>query len=399
MKRSSVKSVLLEKIPAAPVWQLAFRPFFLLASLSSVISLTVWLLFLNSGSVLNQQQVLSPVLWHMHEMFFGFTLLVAVGFLLTAVQNWTGQKSLQGYSLIALTLIWLAIRIVLFLPQEVLSWLLLLQLSWWLIVLYSFARLLIRSNNRRNYIILLLLAKLSILHLAFLYFSQQSLELLIHLGRSAILLFTIVVGIIAGRIIPLFTRNAVALENRLKIKSTDKLDIYLLVISILGWLNFFISYFIQLPISPAPILLIIASLHLLRLFNWGSIYTLNNPLLWSLHFSYLSLALGLIAVAMSFYSQTIRMSDAFHVITLGVFGGMILSMICRVSLGHTGRLLKVNRWIAWALAMIFVAMLIRLVFSMFGQSLWAWNISATIWIACYAIFLKVYFPILTRSHG
>lgn len=399
MKRSSVKSVLLEKIPAAPVWQLAFRPFFLLASLSSVISLTVWLLFLNSGSVLNQQQVLSPVLWHMHEMFFGFTLLVAVGFLLTAVQNWTGLKSLQGYSLIALTLIWLAIRIVLLLPQEVLSWLLLLQLSWWLIVLYSFARLLIRSNNRRNYIILLMLMKLSILHLAFLYFSQQSLELLIHLGRSAILLFIIVVGIIAGRIIPLFTRNAVALENRLKIKSTDKLDIYLLVISIFGWLNFFISYFIQLPISPAPILLIIASLHLLRLFNWGSIYTLNNPLLWSLHFSYLSLALGLIAIAMSFYSQTIRMSDAFHVITLGVFGGMILSMICRVSLGHTGRLLKVNRWIAWAFAMMFVAMLIRLVFSMFGQTLWAWNISATIWIACYAIFLKVYFPILTRSHG
>ncbi len=399
MSRSALKTVLLEKIPAAPVWQLAFRPFFLLASLSSVISLTVWLIFLNSGSVLNQQQVLSPVLWHMHEMFFGFTLLVAVGFLLTAVQNWTGLKSLQGYSLIALTFIWLVIRILLLQSQEVLPWLLLLQLSWWLIVLFSFARLLIKSNNRRNYIILLLLTKLSILHLAFLYFSQQSLDLLLHLGRSAILLFTIVVGIIAGRIIPLFTRNAVTIEQRSKVKSTDKIDVYLIVLSIFGWLNFMFSYFIQLPISPAPILLIIASLHLVRLFNWGSIYTLNNPLLWSLHFSYLSLALGLVAVAISFYTQAIRISDAFHVITLGVFGGMILSMICRVSLGHTGRLLKVNRWIAWALVLIFVAMLMRFVFSIFGQPLWAWNISASIWIACYAVFVKSYFPILTRSNG
>ena len=105
------------RLSQSPLWSLAFRSFFILASLVSVFSLLVWLVFLNSGAVLTSQQLLSPVLWHIHEMFFAFTLTIAVGFLLTAVQTWTGLKSLQGLSLIGLTVIWLGIRCLLLLDQ------------------------------------------------------------------------------------------------------------------------------------------------------------------------------------------------------------------------------------------------------------------------------------------
>jgi uncharacterized protein involved in response to NO len=151
----------MNKLLASPLWSLAFRPFFILGSLSSVISLVIWLVYLNSGEVLSQSQVLSPVLWHIHEMFFGFTLMIAVGFLLTAVQTWTGLKSLQGHSLISLSLIWIAIRLLLLQDQITFPWLLqtiiFLQIIWWGIVFVAFSRLIIKAGSRKNYVFLPLL--------------------------------------------------------------------------------------------------------------------------------------------------------------------------------------------------------------------------------------------------
>ncbi|NNM60725.1 MAG: hypothetical protein HKM03_00990 [Steroidobacteraceae bacterium] len=44
-----------------------------------------------------------PILWHAHEMLFGF--------MLTAVPNWTGEKRVTGRSLMVLALLWGAARI------------------------------------------------------------------------------------------------------------------------------------------------------------------------------------------------------------------------------------------------------------------------------------------------
>jgi len=381
------------------LWDLAFRPFFILASLGSVLSLSLWLVYVNNGQLLNQQQVLPPLLWHIHEMFFGFTLTIAVGFLLTAVQTWTGLRSIQGYSLFFLSLIWIAIRLLLLADKTFLFWVIFLQCLWWVIVFVTFSRLLIKARSHRNYIFLPLLFCLMFLQLNFLYWgSQGEVELVIHLARSAILIFSILVSLIAGRIIPLFTRNGLAsISAKEKIKQIPRLDWSILIFSILGTSNFLLNYFYTMPFSPAWALLIVGVLHLVRLSQWGSIYTLNNPLLWSLHASYLCLASGLILIAISFYSELVRIADAFHLITLGVFGGMILAMISRVSLGHTGRPLQVNNWIALAFLLIFIAAILRVVFAVIGQPLWAWNSSALLWIVGYSIFLKFYIPILMSA--
>jgi len=378
------------------LWELAFRPFFILASLSSILSLSLWLVYINNGQLLNPQQVLEPVLWHIHEMFFGFTLMIAVGFLLTAVQTWTGLRSLQGYSLFLLSLIWIAIRLLLLADKAFLPWVVSLQCLWWIIVFITLSRLLIKARNQRNYIFLPLLFCLMLLQMNFIYWgSQGEVELVIHLARSAILIFSIVVSLIAGRIIPLFTRNGLlSVEAKGRVKQISQLDWAILIFSILGSSNFLLSYFYNMPISPAWALLIVGVLHLVRLSQWGSIYTLNNPLLWSLHASYLCLASGLILIAISFYGELVRIADAFHLITLGVFGGMILAMISRVSLGHTGRPLQVNNWIALAFLLIFIAAILRVVFAAIGQPLWAWNSSAILWITAYSIFLRFYIPIL-----
>jgi uncharacterized protein involved in response to NO len=367
----------------------------------SVLSLLVWLVYLNSGVVLTSQPLLSPVLWHIHEMFFAFTLTIAVGFLLTAVQTWTGLKSLQGLSLISLTAIWIGIRCLLLLNQTsipgLLTLVLVLQTLWWGVVLISFSRLLIKARSKRNYIFIPLLTTLMILQLSFLYLSQESIESALHLARSAILVFSRRVGLISGRVIPLFTRNALAMKYKKQIKATPRLDNALIIFSLIGSLNFLLSYFLEMPFSPAWALLLVGVLHLARLTHWASIHTRNNPLLWSLHLSYFCLAVGLILIAISFFTPQVRIADAFHVITVGVFGGMILAMISRVSLGHTGRILQINKWMVLAFFSIFIAVILRVVLALLNQPLWAWNSSALLWIIAYSIFLTFYIPVLVGA--
>jgi uncharacterized protein involved in response to NO len=149
--------------------------------------------------------------------------------------------------------------------------------------------------------------------------------------------------------------------------------------------------------SPAWALLLVGVLHFVRLTHWASIYTFNNPLLWSLHLSYFCLAMGLILIAISFFTIQVRIADAFHVITVGVFGGMILAMISRVSLGHTGRILQINKWMVFAFFSIFIAVILRVVLAVLNQPLWAWNSSALLWVIAYSIFLKFYIPVLVGA--
>ena len=92
------------------VWlALAFRPFFLLAPLVSLLTLVLWSQVLNGSLVLNVYG--GALWWHMHEMLFGFSSAVIAGFLLTAVKNWTGLPGFTGWKLGALVLLWLLARL------------------------------------------------------------------------------------------------------------------------------------------------------------------------------------------------------------------------------------------------------------------------------------------------
>lgn len=73
-----------------PLWRLGFRPFFLGGGLFALLAVPLWLA---AGGWL---------VWHRHELLFGFALAIIAGFLLSAVQTWTGQPGLQGRPLMLL---------------------------------------------------------------------------------------------------------------------------------------------------------------------------------------------------------------------------------------------------------------------------------------------------------
>ena len=78
-----------------PIWRLGFRPFFLGGALFAVLAIALWLAAL-AGLWSGWQPVGGWLAWHRHEMLFGFGVAIIAGFLLTAVQTWTGVPGLQG---------------------------------------------------------------------------------------------------------------------------------------------------------------------------------------------------------------------------------------------------------------------------------------------------------------
>ncbi|WP_394205233.1 NnrS family protein [Shewanella waksmanii] len=380
-------------IAEQPIWELAFRPWFLAASLLSCISLLIWSLALNGHVQLLSYTSLSPVTWHIHEMLFGFGATIAVAFLLTAAQTWTGKPSIHGWPLIGLTCLWLIARAAIWLANDGWQWLILFsQTAWWLACIGYLANMVISSKSRRNYQFIPLLLAMMTLNVGILLADYSgNLELARHLSRCAILLFSLLVGIVGGRVIPFFTSRG---AQNAKVTPTPLLDKLVLLTAVTGTSIFLLSGLIDLPMTPATLLITTGILHLLRQWHWAPFATARVPLLWSLHAAYFALGFGLICLGGSYYVNWLSFADALHIITVGTLGAMILAMIARVSLGHTGRSLVVHWHMTAAFYLILLGCVLRIALPTIGQPVWGWNLSAGTWIAAFSLFIWHYWPIL-----
>ena len=86
------------------LWALGFRPFYLGGALFGSAAMLVWLAALDGHPLPGIESPLPGVLWHVHEMIFGFAAAIVACFLLTAVRAWTMVTPAQGRSLAALNL-------------------------------------------------------------------------------------------------------------------------------------------------------------------------------------------------------------------------------------------------------------------------------------------------------
>lgn len=375
-----------------PLFALAFRPFFLLAALWAVLAIALW-----AGQLSGWwpgQQLLPATLWHAHEMLFAFGGLVAAGFLLTAAQNWTGVPALKGGKLALLCVCWLLARLIPFcLSQHTgVWWLILLQAVWWVGVITAFSLQLWRARSRQNYQFIVLLGVMLLLNLGFLILVRNNQPLLAaHVSHSMILMFCLLMGIVGVRVIPFFTARATQTEQQRR----PVLDKAILAISIPATVLFISSGFYQPLFSPGYLMLLSALLHLLRLGIWFTPKLLRHPLLWSLHLSYLAMALGLMLMALSLLTGLLNFKDMLHLVAISAMAAMMLSMMARVSLGHTGRTLVVSHAVALGFAAILLSGVVRAIALIFSSLLPFWQLSAALWLIAFLIFIRVYLPILT----
>ena len=371
-----------------PVWRLGFRPFFLAGALFALLAVALWAAVLHGAPGLAVPGGL--LAWHRHEMPFGFGLAIIAGFLLTAVQNWTGRPGLSGWPLISLFGVWLAARLAWFVPVP-LAVLITLQLAFIGLFIAQMARQLIAARQRNNYPILLVLSLLALcqsLTLAGLVMGDDSLQR--RGALAALWLIAVMLSLIGGRVIPFFTQRGLGRVEAFA--AHPWLDRLLLVCGVLVAALFASGHNLQArPWLAAPFILL-SVLHGLRLRRWHLRGIWGVPLLWSLHLGYAWLLVASLGMAAWHQGWLAQPSLASHALAVGAMGGLILAMMARVSLGHTGRALQPPKVMPWAFGLLNLGALIRVTCG--GGWLW---LAALCWGVAFALFAGHYAPMLFRA--
>ncbi len=371
-----------------------FRPFFFAAMVFAAIIIPIWVLIFDD--LIYLALPMPNILWHSHEMIFGFIIAAAAGFILTAIPNWTGNKPLRGYWLGMLFILWLAGRFsMLFYLMLPFGFAAATDIAFLVILNLFIAWQLIISNNYKNLIIclifLIFIAANILMHLEFLNISQFLLISSQRLGVDSVALLIVVIG---GRVVPAFTGNWLNANGyNVKINTGKKIDLMAMIaVLILLIFNIF------MPGSNLTYLvaLIAALVNLYRLSKWHSMKTLPNPLLWVLHLGYLWLCLGLFLEAGMVFDNYISESLNFHAIGIGAAGTMIAAIMTRASLGHSGRKLLAPKGIALAYILISISSITRIAAEIYDfiDHIYLLNITALLWSSAFAIIAIIYAPIL-----
>lgn len=378
-----------------PLFRLGFRPFFLLGSLFSCLAMLGWLGQLNNWFAL--PGIGNPIWWHAHEMLFGFGAAIVAGFLLTAVQNWTAHPGVRSWPLALIVGMWV-------LPRCLLPWLgednlilMALDLAWLPLCAWFLAKPVIMTRQWRNLFFVPLLLILTLLNGAS-WLWRDEWSTVEHLLITTVLLFTTLIAVMGGRVIPFFTARGTGQEKASPSPWLERGALASLWLILLLWLlpDSWTNYLYMVPLY-----IVAAGLHLGRQLRWRPGTTLAQPLLWSLHLAYLFIPLGLLALAAQAAGLPLSLSLASHLLSAGCMGTMILGMIARVSLGHSGRALHVGRRITLAFALVILSASVRVLLPLYWPTLTltGWNLSGWSWVAAYGLFVWVYTPILTRPRA
>lgn len=379
----------------AALWGRAFRPFFLLAGLWGCVAPIAWIAML-SGQV-PAPAWLSPFAWHAHEMLFGLVVAAIGGFLLTSVPVWTGRTPVTGSRLAGLAALWLAGRVAMLaaaaLPSSIVA---ACDLAFPVALAATLARPLLTASQRRNWgiwaIVLALGGADAMMHAEALGLARGAVSVAL---RFAIWLVVALIVVVGGRITPAFTRNALvragvqapvrarAWLDRSAIALVALLPLIELVCPRTTWSG---------AVELAAALAVGA-----RMLGWQSLRTGRDPLLWSLHAGYAWVAIGLLLVALSDLTQALAFNLGMHALTAGAMGSMILAVMTRVGLGHTGRPLVLPRGASLAYALVHAGALARLVATFLPDVyLPALTLAAILWSAAFGLFSALYAPILMR---
>lgn len=213
--------------------------------------------------------------------------------------------------------------------------------------------------------------------------------------HATVLVITMMMVIIGGRVIPMFTANATGVAPQPKVKWLERailLNIWaLIVIYVVNLSVNTDSALLSIPFFSCSVLIALRSL------RWRFLTTISRPLLWSLQLSYWFIPIGLLYIGLH-HLFGFNISLAIHMLTVGAMGGMIISMMSRVSLGHTGRPIKANGMMVFSFVAITAAAIVRVAFVMSWPELalsflWA---SILLWVMGYSLFVLKFSPFLVE---
>ena len=371
-----------------------YRPFFLLAALNAWTTMFAWLYLLSGRAVPGLGW--PPQTLHAHEMLYGTVAAVIAGFLLTAVPNWTSTARVSGAPLVGLVLLYLAGRVALILSASLEPlWVAGIDVAFLPVLAIFVGRPILQTRNWRNLPVLGVLLGLALANAAMHGGLLQSDYVMLRAGMySSVYLVVVLMMIIAGRVVPAFTRNALRrsgveaeVSNR---KIVGPLSIVMACSAlILDLIMPGKSISAVFALAAAPLLLI-------RQSGWEFRKTLGQPMLWILHVGHAWLAVGFGCLGVSNAFDIGIGAAALHAFTAGAMGTLMLAMMPRVLLGHQGRPIEATGATVLSFVFVIVGAIVRIAGASGPAEFYRPSVllGGGLWASAWLVFSLVYSRIL-----
>jgi uncharacterized protein involved in response to NO len=375
-----------------PLFRHGFRPFFLLCGLWAVAAMLVWTAALHGAPL--PDGLLAGVRWHAHEMIAGFIAAAMCGFLLTAVPNWTNRPGYAGWPVIGLATVFLAARIALLpgvpLPPSVAAGIALLPMP---ALLLAILPALIAARTPRLFGPPALVLAFWVGDLLMLGDSAGWFIDTWATGRMLALNVALaLVGLSGGRIVPAFTVNALRRAGRpvelRPLPGVDRAGIVALIAVAL------VDLVAPDGVVAGGVAAVAAVLVALRLSRWHGLRTGQDPLVWVLHVAYGLIPAALLLKAAFLLTGAPWAAAWLHLQAAGAIALMIVAVMTRATLGHTGRALVASPAVTAAFGLLLGAAALRVFGGLVLPAGTALAAAAALWIAAFLLILVVFAPML-----
>ena len=372
-------------VSVSQLFSYPFRIFFLSMTVLALAVIPLWVMQVNG--VISLPLAMPGLFWHQHEMLFGFLSGAIAGFLLTAVCVWTQTERTHGFRLVLLWGVWLAGRVLLATGADLPFWLVQgVNLAFLPLVMVDAGWRIWHARQKRQLMIMVVLGLLWLMQIGFV----TRLDMAFSYG--AVIMAMALISIVGGRITPAFStgwlRQRGLDSNAVKtIPALDMATVFSLILLmaslVTGWQT-----------VTGLLALLSGGLMLVRLAGWKGWLVRQEPLLWILHLSILWVPVSLFLLAGTLFAGW--PSNAWsHAAGTGAVACLILGVIARVALGHSGRPLVLPKGMVLAFVAIHLAALIR-VLTAFEIIPWHPGIgsSTLLWLFAFGMFLYRYTGIL-----
>ncbi len=392
---SSAQQIRAYKGPA--ILSFGFRPFFLVAGIWTVVSLTLSTAMLSNHLTL--PIAFTVVDWHVHEQLYGYLPAVMAGFLLTAVPNWTGRLPVVGMPLFSLVLVWVIGRLAIYksvylgvLPTALLDSAFLLYFA------FIIGREVVAGKNWKNLKVLVLVGVMAVGNAIFHYEAANRGAAANGYGaRIGLSVAIILIMVVGGRIIPSFTRNWLVRRSSSPSLPAPfaRFDVVALVaggVALVLWV-LFPGFTVTCWFC-----LIAALLQFIRMTRWAVHQTFSERLVLILHVGFAFIPFGFLLVGGAIlWPHLLAPSAAVHAWTAGAVGVMTLAVMTRASLGHSGQPLVATRGIEASYLLVVMAAFLRIASGLTIAPDWLIDVAGMAWILGFSLFVFQFAPLLVKS--
>jgi len=371
------------------------QAFFLLAALYGALVLVLWIVVFR----LQPAEAVPPIMWHAHEMIYGFAAASAAGLLIAMVPSWSGAPPISQARIIGLATIWLLGRLAMTGSALLPGWLVAVADLAFLPAFAGFVIVpLLTARIERNLPLLVMFAVLTLGNaLMQSELAGWSFEVAERGARIGIDVYLLLIAVIGGYRIPALTNHALqASASAVSARSFPTLD----RLAIAAMALYLASDAILGPGSAtSTVALAAAVLNAARLWFWCGHHVLHSPIAWGLHLGYLWLIVGLLLEAAAVFSGIADMA-AIHVLSAGTIGTISVALIARAGLAHHGRAPVAGPVMAVAYGLVSLAAILR-VAALFVPGAFTVLIiaSGAVWTFGFAVFLAGYLPMLIEPRG